>query len=521
MNLQKKYIVIFLIAILTCSSVFFLSDSKSKYTQSFNSKVKIDVESDMASVVITANPSDAEISISIDGGPHMNVLSGHKQFFNKGSVITYSSTRKHYYEKTGSYTVSTQDTLEISLDEDPHRDLSVKPNIPGLIIHCLVNGTTLFYTSDYSLSQGVVELGDNVECSAGAGSTYYYSKDDSTKTYYPWYVDFTVEDDNYFEPEMSAIPPIDGSYINTKNTESAEDFLKNYYKGYYLMQLWGGTGGQGSTRGSDSSGTPGSAGYVYGVIYLDYEEEITYMLGGNGSDNTASRVTSVKNLAGGANGGGKASVDDSYLYVGGAGGGWSSLNKRSDNSIILLAGGGGGASGPGGSSGGKYGGNGGNGGSILDETKYRSSYGTGTIFFGHDGTLGELSGTVHGNSIVAYGGTTVAGYNNAYPEKSKYQPYAPQMQGGSLYGGNSLGRGGGGGAGLFGGAGGFSEAADTYSGTVGHARTSGGGGGSSFIEGFVTYQNLPASVMSYLSSNPSSTGGGLIITYLGETMPTS
>ena len=85
--------------------------------------------------------------------------------------------------------------------------------------------------------------------------------------------------------------------------------------------------------------------------------------------------------------------------------------------------------------------------------------------------------------------------------------------GGSGYasGSGEPGNGGGGGAGYYGGSG------SAGPGTLSTNQPGGAGGGSSFISSKATYSNLPSTATSKLvATNPSSTGGAIVITYLGK-----
>ena len=84
--------------------------------------------------------------------------------------------------------------------------------------------------------------------------------------------------------------------------------------------------------------------------------------------------------------------------------------------------------------------------------------------------------------------------------------------GGVLSGVNSAG--GGGGGGYYGGGGGGGA------GTLSTNQAGGGGGGSSLLAKAVTYNGLSTNITSKLvGTNPSSSGGAIVITYLGKTLP--
>ena len=256
--------------------------------------------------------------------------------------------------------------------------------------------------------------------------------------------------------------------------------------------MWGGRGGEYLRASSKSCGYRGEAGYVYGVVNLEYNSKIYFTLGGNGRDGELSGTA-----RGGANGGGNGGA----TYAGGAGGysalaiNTTTINETNINNgnILFIVGGGGGGSG---SSlvAGKPG-NGGNGGSLTSE--YTTTT-IGTVFHGADGTLNQAKEGRNG-----LGGTAVArSQSNA------------GGNGNLLSGGNGSGNGGGGGGGYYGGGGGGGA------GTLSTNQAGGGGGGSSLLAKAVTYNGLSTNITSKLvGTNPSSSGGAIVITYLGKTLP--
>lgn len=123
--------------------------------------------------------------------------------------------------------------------------------------------------------------------------------------------------------------------------------------------------------------------------------------------------------------------------------------------------------------------------------------GIGTVFYGADGTLNDAEEGRNGLG----GTTTVRTQTNAGDA------------GALLVGGNGRGNGGGGGAGYYGGGGGGGA------GTLSSNQAGGGGGGSSLIANAVIYDSLSDEIKSKLvGTNPSETGGAIVITYLGKTI---
>ena len=95
------------------------------------------------------------------------------------------------------------------------------------------------------------------------------------------------------------MPWITGTFVNTNRKEATTKEDTNYHPGYYLIELWGGRGGEYFRASSKNAGYRGAAGYIYGVVNLEYNSKIYFTLGGNGRDGVISGAT-----RGGANGGG-------------------------------------------------------------------------------------------------------------------------------------------------------------------------------------------------------------------------
>lgn len=135
--------------------------------------------------------------------------------------------------------------------------------------------------------------------------------------------------------------------------------------GYYLLELWGGTGGYGSdiphitdilnlTIETYPGGHGGQSGYTYGYIYLNEGDSLVYNIGTKGAN-----VVITEGAGGGESGSGSGGGAGEYgLYSVGAGGGFSAIYKFSASDhhttgatvteserlskYIMIAGGGGG-----------------------------------------------------------------------------------------------------------------------------------------------------------------------------------
>ena len=109
---------------------------------------------------------------------------------------------------------------------------------------------------------------------------------------------------------------------NQNKSVSQNNYYTAPYSGYYLVELWGGNGANGTNTDYCNGGTGGSGGYIYGKIYLNAGETLYYKLGGNGDQ------TDIEDMGGGANGEGGGHGSLGSMKVGG-GGGYSAIFKYS------------------------------------------------------------------------------------------------------------------------------------------------------------------------------------------------
>ena len=306
---------------------------------------------------------------------------------------------------------------------------------------------------------------------------------------------------------------------SVNSTVSQNGYLTADVEGDYLIELWGGKGGDGgnNTTYGFTGGAGGDAGYVNGVIHLEVGQTIFYEIGGNGD-------SVLSNNADAANGGSGHSGLDGFIpsiRVGG-GGGYSAIYlfepgefdsyvdengqmktdtiSESDRltKYVMIAGGGGGGGGanyrtkPVGTA------DGGNAGSISGTGI--SVTGLGTYYAGEQGRSSGTSFKYIGKGGTDKGGAggefEVWGYDVS-PNGSTW------AKGGA--GATGVYRGGGGGAGYAGGGGGTMESATSAT-SIG-----GGGGGSSFIgKNFTTVGTLPDGVTLQGEDGNTSTNGGAV-----------
>lgn len=432
------------------------------------------------SYTINTNLTDSTITLEDENGIIATGTGSLTTIIDENTTVKWTVSRKNYYPQSGTDLVTDHVTKEITMLRTEDKIFTVVPTPSDALVTIKIKDGEVLVSGIGTQS---VTASDLTELSYTVSRFEY--KDDTG--------DYTLNGEDYTENvTLEELPWATGTFVNTdrKTATTKEDTI--YHPGYYLIEMWGGRGGEYYRASSKSCGYRGEAGYVYGVVNLEYNTKIYFTLGGNGRDGELSGTA-----RGGANGGGNGAA----TYAGGAGGysvlaiNTTTIDETNINNgnILIIAGGGGGGSG---SSlvAGKPG-NGGNGGSLTSE--YTTTT-IGTVFHGADGTLNQAKEGRNG-----LGGTAVARSQSNAGENGKL-----------LSGGNGSGNGGGGGGGYYGGGGGGGA------GTVSTNQAGGGGGGSSLLAKAVTYNGLSTNITSKLvGTNPSSSGGAIVITYLGKTLP--
>ena len=332
----------------------------------------------------------------------------------------------------------------------------------------------------------------------------------------------------YSDKSMSRIESKDGTY---------------YFEepGKYLIELWGGDGGDGiEFFGTGKKGKGGDGGFVYGVLTIGADEvkggtnekKLCYEIGSKGESQT------VKLDGGGTNGTGGGAGNLTIISVG-AGGGYSaayllgqnetiSESVRDDPDKVLMIAGGGGGGGAGTTGAhitawlyGKHadGGAGGSEESSIQATPFIENFTRGTYYAGENGmSSGNKS------AYVGQGGTDKPGEmtettiglikSTEYPNdwQKTYHADLPRGIGGS---GNL--RGGGGGAGFAGGSGGLQNT------IIDANNIGGGGGGSSFVNNYTFGSSFAAMSKTGVPDNyfiekdgndNKTTGGAIVIRYI-------
>lgn len=427
---------------------------------------------------INAIPSDALITLESNGDVIANSTGMASSLVDENTSITWKVSKDGYYTQSGTEIINDNITKNITLSLMEDKTFSVVPT-PSDAVVTIKKGGEVLATGIGTQSVMVKDL---------SVLTYTVSKtgyQEASGTY-------TLNGENHTEYiTLQALPWITGTFINNdwKNATTQENTV--YYPGYYLIELWGGKGGN-QIDADDNAGWGGASGHIYGVVNLGYNTKIYYTLGGNGENGKAVAA------AGGANGGGGSA----FLYPGG-GGGYSafainttSINETNVNNgnVLMIAGGGGGGGSNSTTVSSRKPGDGGAGGNM---TSTKTTISIGTVFHGYNGTKNDTTASTYGPGGTTTS-TTLDKAGNA---------------GGFLYGGKAKDKGGGGGAGYYGGAGGAGAGSSAKNGS------GGGGGGSSLIATSVTYNNLSSNITSKLTNtNPSSSGGAIIITYLGTTL---
>ena len=433
----------------------------------------------------------------------------YKFYIKDSNTGEYEEQTSNVFPGEGYYLNIDKTNEECSTGEvDQNDDLSIQALIRFSTLCDLYYDPTpgLTVTSNVTSAVATIKVGDKVVASGTVPVTtqvikgknvtitvsdpeYYYTKSGDTYNGYEETFVMTAEDTTK-NITLNERPWITGTTSNSSNTTAKTKTDTNWHPGYYLVEVWGGKGGYGDKD-------PGASGYVYGVVYIDYNTSVYSTAGGNGSSGTSAP-------AGGANGGGNGGSSTSGLSgIRGGGGGYSafvvgttaiSQTTINNGSVKILAGGGGGSSAKGGTLGNSSGGAGGAGGNMSSTI---TSITAGKVFSGSNGASRQGNTSTPGK-----GGSTSAGSAGTFASA-----------GSLLAGGYGYERGGGGGAGYYGGGGGGVS-------SLSASNPGGGGGGSSFVASDVTYSGLASSITSKLtSSNPSSTGGAIKIQWIGKTLP--
>ena len=331
---------------------------------------------------------------------------------------------------------------------------------------------------------------------------------------------------SYFDESKGRLYSQDGSYTLDK-------------AGTYLVELWGGDGGDGSSFFplSFKAGAGGKGGFVYGLLKIEEDDvgkKLYYEIGSRG-------LSETRSITGGGTGGIGGGAGDIAVFSVGAGGGYSAMylmdktddeisdEIRNDPDKVLMIAGGGGGGGAGaalhtlpGLFGGDGKANGGDGGtfesSISDTPNIKNFVPTndnvGTYYAGKNGSTSGTKG-----AYVGKGGTDIPGeiVNSfiGFLEASSYpndwqKTYHPELDRG--VGGASNFRGGGGGAGFAGGSGGMqNEPLDARN-------VGGGGGGSSYVSKISNFEAGAIGDANYFvernGNTNSDTGGAVVIRYL-------
>ncbi len=294
---------------------------------------------------------------------------------------------------------------------------------------------------------------------------------------------------------LDAASYFSNGYSPASTQQSEDNYYTAPYDGKYLVQLWGGDGGDGNSF-EYVSGKGGAGGYVWSIVTLNKGDVLLYNIGTKGTS------TVREDTGGGVNGDGGAHGDDGSLHIGG-GGGYSAVyyypNGTFDGSLrpseadrmsryIMIAGGGGGGGGfeldslffrtslPDGGNGGYMGTSAS--GSISDSAV------AGTYYAGSDGKSSGTSlayvgkgGTYKPGAAVSSDSTYILFVGSVRSKSDSgndwFRISLPDVDGGSGGAGNL--NGGAGGAGYCGGSGGTMKA------LLNNDNTGGGGGGSSFL----------------------------------------
>lgn len=246
---------------------------------------------------VTATPEDALIVFEI-GDQVVASGTGHvSKLMDSNKPIKYTVSKKNYYTQSETITMTEDTTRTIELAHKPGYELTINPTPSNSLVTFKVNGEVV---------------------SSGTGVQSYTAIDETTIEYtvsmfeyYDKTESFTLAGkDTTIDVSLELMPWITGTFTNTdrKVATTKEDVV--YHPGKYLIEMWGGKGGQYFRAESKKAGYRGEAGYIYAIVDLEYNDKIFFTLGGNGRDGDYSGVA-----RGGANGGGYGAA----TYAGGGG----------------------------------------------------------------------------------------------------------------------------------------------------------------------------------------------------------
>jgi len=348
----------------------------------------------------------------------------------------------------------------------------------------------------------------NAASSASSSGSVMFPKNDADKSAKLNHDDTLVDNgDGTFTYTSKISASYSFSDTSKSRLQTTDDYYEFKKKGRYLIELWGGDGGDGGRAFlSGRNGLGGKGGFVYGILDVDdtmLNKRLYYEIGSKGESKTY-------DVSGGGNAGDGGGAGNIALVSIGAGGGYSAVylldknetiatdpetaptspdpvNNNKDNTakVLMIAGGGGG--GAAGANGFhltalilKMHGDGGDGGSAKSSiiaTPNIGNFTTGTYYAGEDGTSSGGK-----TSYVGQGGTdkpeglakTTIGFMTASTYANDWQrTYHQELRRGVGGAGNL--HGGGGGAGFAGGGGGIQNV------ILDANNVGGGGGGSSYL----------------------------------------
>ncbi len=426
-----------------------------------------------------------------------------------------------------------------------------------LCLALLLPGLTIIPALAEGGADASEDLNDGLETSNNAWSTT-----DNGITYN---IDRTLQylGDSTYRMSLSVNTDINSAYYASSRSSAKNGIQVIENTGWYVIEVWGGTGGNGQDFAiSEWFGEPagggdgGLRGYICAMVYLEQGQILVYSIGTNGGQSVQFDDGQGGQAGGGGDGGEHGDTGSKLV---GAGGGYSviylidadeyeynvteeaegwvteeAVNIPKDIRVsryIMIAGGGGG--------GGAHslfsptgGGeikepHGGNAGSVTN-SNYLSLIGDdydvqGYVFPGSNGSSSGTSTKYVGKGGSTVPGTDVTTWIGLANETTQPNDWTGSYSSSVPYGGGGSGnlRGGGGGSGYCGGSGGIMDGIATAT------NVGGGGGGSSFLAYTVNGKkvlfgsDIPNDVAdTYISGRynqpvGSNVGGATQVTYLG------
>lgn len=225
---------------------------------------------------IDCNIKDALIIIEKDNQIYKSSQGNFLELFDEGTQLTIKTSKIGYNEQIIQVTMNSNKIYEINLNESTKYKITFSSTTSDALITLTSN--------DEIIATGIgtqsIEIFDNQNIDYTITKLGYKDHNGTYK----------VTGNNNINIQLEELPWITGTYINTNQSEPTIGTQTVYHPGYYLVEMWGGKGGN-QYYNKNNNGYGGESGYIYGIIYLEYNQNIYYTIGGNGQDAPESTIS--------------------------------------------------------------------------------------------------------------------------------------------------------------------------------------------------------------------------------------